>query len=75
MDEEIKKRKELGKKILKNIFYYKLCEGCESVVFVDSIFCPACDGYRFCYDLNKIEKTVKVLSKRKQKNKLPEDLF
>jgi len=73
VDEEIKKRKLLAKKIIKNIFYYKLCEGCESVIFVDSIFCPVCQGYRFDYDLNKIEQAVTILSNRKQKTQTMED--
>jgi rRNA maturation endonuclease Nob1 len=73
VDEEIKRRKALAKKIINNIFYYKLCEGCESVIFIDSIFCPVCQGYRFEHNLDKIEQAATVLSKRKQQTKFMDD--
>jgi rRNA maturation endonuclease Nob1 len=74
-EDEIKKRKKLAEKILKNIYYYKLCEGCESVILIDSIFCPVCDGYRFNKNLEHIEKAVHELANKTQSSVLPADYF
>jgi rRNA maturation endonuclease Nob1 len=74
-EDEIKKRKKLAEKILKNIYYCKLCEGCESVILIDSIFCPVCDGYRFDKSLEHIEKAVHELANKKQSSVLPADYF
>ncbi len=73
--DEIKNRKKIGDKILKNIKYYKLCEGCESVILIDSIFCPVCDGYRFNTNLDIVRKAVHVLANKKQSSVLPADYF
>jgi hypothetical protein len=74
-EDEIKKRKKLADKILKNIYYYKLCECCESVILIDSIFCPVCDGYRFNTNIEYIEKAVHALANKKQSSVLPADYF
>lgn len=74
-EDEIKKRKKLADKILKNIYYYKLCECCESVILIDSIFCPVCDGYRFDTNIEHIEKAVHELASRNQSSVLPADYF
>lgn len=73
--DEIKNRKKIGDKILKNIKYYKFCEGCESVILIDSIFCPVCDGYRFNTNLDIVTKAVHVLANKKQSSVLPADYF
>jgi rRNA maturation endonuclease Nob1 len=73
--DEIKNRKNIGDKILKNIKYYKFCEGCESVILIDSIFCPVCDGYRFNTNLDIVRKAVHVLANKKQSSVLPADYF
>jgi rRNA maturation endonuclease Nob1 len=73
--DEIKNRKQIGDKILRNIKYYKLCECCESVILIDSIFCPVCDGYHFNTNLDIVRKAVHALANKKQCSVLPADYF
>jgi len=71
----IKKRKAAAKRICENADYYKVCEGCESVVLVESIFCPVCDAYRFDTNIERIKKTVNALATRERTAVLPSDLI
>lgn len=71
----IKRRKAAAKRICEYAEYYKVCEGCESVVLVDSIFCPVCDSYRFDTNIERIVKTVNELAKRERTAVLPSDLI
>jgi hypothetical protein len=71
----IKKREAAAKKICENLKYYKVCEGCESVILYDSIFCPVCKAYRFDTSPSKIIKTVNELVKRERTTILPSDLI
>jgi len=73
--EAIKKRKAAAKRICENAQYYKVCEGCESVVLEDSVFCPVCDAYRFDKDIERIKKTVNELAKRERTAVLPSDFI
>lgn len=73
--EAIKKRKAAAKKICDNVEYYKVCEGCESVVLRESVFCPVCDSYRFDLNSEKIKKTVNELAKRERTSVLPSDFI
>jgi len=50
--------------ILTNWEYYKVCEGCESVILHDHIFCPLCSGYRFNEEYKVLENVVTELVKR-----------
>ena len=61
-DDKIKKA--IADKISKNLDHFKVCQGCESVVFYDSIFCPLCSGYRYDYNPANIKKAVQVLLER-----------
>ena len=68
-----KKKEEAAQKILKNADLYKVCEGCESVVLFDSIFCPLCSGYRFNEDLSVLVQTIKALLKKKKTSIIKQD--
>lgn len=63
-DNKHKKKEIAAQRILKNADLYKVCEGCESVVLIDSIFCPICSGYRFNESLTVLLKTIKELLKK-----------
>ena len=56
---------ELKRKITDHIaysyFYYKVCEGCESVILHHHVFCPVCDGYNFDMSYRRIKQRVKEL--------------
>lgn len=73
--EAIKKRKAAAKRICENAEYYKVCEGCESVILFESVFCPVCDAYRFNEDHEYVKKIVNELAKRERTSVLPSDLI
>jgi len=64
-DNTQKKKEEAAQRILKNADLYKVCEGCESVVLFESVYCPVCDGYRFNENLTVLVQTIKALLKKK----------
>lgn len=74
-NDAIKKRKAAAKKILSKANLYKVCEGCESVIIFDSIFCPVCESYRFNNSLERVKRAVEVLSQREQTSILPSDFI
>lgn len=49
--------------VISSYFYYKVCEGCESVVLEHRIFCPLCDSYNFDYTFKRIKNRVVELTK------------
>jgi len=73
--ESIKKRKAAAKRILRDIEFYKVCVGCESVILKEDIFCPVCDAYRFNEDQEYTRRVVEELSKREQASILPNDFI
>jgi len=68
-----KEIEEAVKKIFKYAKFYKVCEGCESVVIHDEIFCPMCDSYRFDSNIERVKKTAEILSKKEKTRILPGD--
>lgn len=68
-------KQEAAKKICDNAEYYKVCEGCESVVLFESVFCPLCSGYRFNESITAVKKVVMELAKRDKTSVLPTDLI
>jgi hypothetical protein len=48
--------------IISSYFYYKVCEGCESVVLEHRIFCPLCDSYNFDCSFKRISDRVVELA-------------
>jgi hypothetical protein len=49
--------------IMSSYFYYKVCEGCESVVLEHRVFCPLCDSYNFDDSFKRIYDRVVELTK------------
>ena len=47
---------------LSSYFYYKVCEGCESVILEYRVFCPLCDSYNFDYSFKRINKRIMELA-------------
>jgi len=74
-NDSIKKRQAAAKKMLRNADLYKVCEGCESVVLFNSVFCPLCSGYRFNEDLSILVQAIKALLKKKNTSIIDSDLL
>lgn len=49
--------------VISSYFYYKVCEGCESVILEHRAFCPLCDSYNFDYTFKRISERVVELTK------------
>ncbi|CAB5226475.1 hypothetical protein UFOVP760_249 [uncultured Caudovirales phage] len=48
MNDSLKDLKEaITKNIIHEWYWYKVCEGCESIVDVSDATCPICRAYRF----------------------------
>lgn len=48
MDDELKDLKEtIIANIIREWYWYKVCEGCESIVDISDAMCPVCRAYRF----------------------------
>jgi hypothetical protein len=50
--------KRIAEYILTSYFYYKVCEGCESVILEHRIFCPLCNSYNFDYSFKRINNRI-----------------
>lgn len=48
--------------VISSYFYYKVCEGCESVILEHRTFCPLCDSYNFDYSFKRISDRVMELA-------------
>lgn len=71
-----KKKADAADKICQYARFYKVCEGCESVVIYDEIFCPLCDAYRFDSNVERVKRTAQELAKRdKAKVLLNDNIF
>lgn len=46
-----------------SFFLYKVCEGCESVILQEHIFCPKCDSYNFDSTYKRIKERFYTLIK------------
>ena len=75
VDKDKKRKEEAAKKICAHATYYKVCEGCESVILHDSIFCPLCEGYRFDTDIDHVIQATKALVKKEKTDVLSSDEF
>ena len=49
--------------IINTYFLYKVCEGCESIIFFEKAFCPVCKAYRFDSSYKRIADQVDVARK------------
>ena len=54
-------RKLLAKTIKRFWFGYKICEGCDSIVLVETSVCSICKAYRFDEDKKRIFDTADEL--------------
>ena len=53
---------------------YQVCEGCESIVGLDTIICPNCHGYRFDGDPTRVVDQALLLGSREKRSVTAEDL-
>jgi hypothetical protein len=54
---------------------YKVCEGCESIVTLNSNTCPNCHGYRFDDEQERVISQARILGSRPQQSVRPDDLL
>jgi hypothetical protein len=54
--------KKITEYVISSYFYYKVCEGCESVILEHRVFCPLCDSYNFDYSFKRINERVVELA-------------
>lgn len=60
-------KKKLTKELIRNYidtsyFYYKVCEGCESVIYYTRVFCPLCESYRFDETYKRISSRIEEMT-------------
>lgn len=53
---------------------YKVCEGCESIVTIQTNTCPNCHSYRFDEDSERVVSQARLLGSRPQSSVKPGDL-
>jgi rRNA maturation endonuclease Nob1 len=53
-------------------FWYKVCEGCDTVTLYEMTFCPKCRGYRF--DENRKRVIDEIVKRYEEKFKRNKDL-
>lgn len=41
-----------------------VCEGCESIVLRDTVFCPLCHGYHFDHNPRRVQESARILGSR-----------
>jgi Zn finger protein HypA/HybF involved in hydrogenase expression len=68
-------RKEKAIKIAANPSAYKVCEGCDSIVSMQSVLCPNCHSFRFDISATSVIKQAKMLGNREQNSVTSSDLF
>lgn len=72
---EFDTRKEAAEYIIDHWEYYKVCEGCDSIVTLKTRICPVCATYRFDASKKTVVSMSKELSKHDQRSLLHDDLF
>ena len=73
-NESLAARAERAAKIVSQPQYYKVCEGCESIVVSDAVTCPNCHGYRFDPDPERVRTQAEILGKRLPTSVPPSEL-
>ena len=61
-DKITKLRQAITDTIIKDWYWYKVCEGCESVVDITDHVCPVCKAYRFDENRKRIVEQAKIVS-------------
>jgi Zn finger protein HypA/HybF involved in hydrogenase expression len=63
-EELLKKRKETADLIIEHYENFMVCEGCDCILKIQTIFCPSCNAYRFDKSKERIiEQAIKLGSK------------
>jgi RNA polymerase subunit RPABC4/transcription elongation factor Spt4 len=68
-------RKMIAMSIMTSPEYFKICEGCDSILKYTVIMCKNCKSYRFNTNLDDIIEHAKILGNREQTTVTEEDLF
>jgi len=55
--------------------FYKVCEGCDSILFKKTIICPSCKSYRFNESEGYIINTATELAFEEKKSVIQDDLY
>ena len=63
-----------AQEIASNPGEYQVCEGCESIVGLETIICPNCHSYRFDEDPIRVVDQAIVLGSREKRSVTAEDL-
>jgi rRNA maturation endonuclease Nob1 len=73
-NETLAARAERAAQIVKEPEFYKVCEGCESIVTREATTCPNCHGYRFDDEPDRIRSQAEILGKRLPTSVPPSEL-
>ena len=72
---DMDKRLAIAVQIMLNPSKYKVCEGCGSILSIQTRICPNCHAYRYNYDSEYVIKQAESLVKSEQKSVTKDDLF
>jgi hypothetical protein len=61
--------------IIMEPWFYKVCEGCDSIVMQSTSICPSCKSYRFDSNEFNISNMAQQLANNDQKTVTEEDLY
>ncbi len=57
-------RREAAQRILAAPASFKVCEGCGSIVVIQTALCPNCNAYRFDPDPASVRRQAEMLAQR-----------
>ncbi len=63
-----------AQEIASNPDEYQVCEGCESIVGLETVVCPNCHSYRFDADPARVVDQALLLGSREKRSVTAEDL-
>ena len=55
--------------------FFKICEGCDSIVTIQTAICPNCKSYRFNGSVHDVIEQAKILGTREHTTVTEDDLF
>ncbi len=70
----LEKRAAQAGKILESPRAYKICEGCGSIVAINTVICPVCKAYRFDEDPDRVCEQARELGSREARTITEDDL-
>jgi rRNA maturation endonuclease Nob1 len=74
-NETLAARAQRAAKISNRPEFYKVCEGCESIVVAEAATCPNCHGYRFDCASIRVRNQAEILGKRLPMSVPPSELL